>query len=1257
MGIFWKPVRQYFHDHSWREWLPDMLILVYLLLGLVVFVALPFLADMWVVGINSESDQNLILGIAYIVGLINLLCGFWVFLIKRFQSTGQAFTVFAVSAAFVIGLLISPEIQRHLLILWFLGLSFSGFGLVLLGAVFPHQHPWIENGQSPRWIGITILVLICLLILIQVFPASRLSGYTASWRLETILAATVNLVGIIIIFIRWLTEKSPVGREQLRLILWGVVFSFGPMVAFIVFRGIFWPSLNFSTYLLIPTAIFPILVGYTIQRYRLAKTNYVVSRAVLYGSLTILITLGYALMVSGLGLIFSASLEKVYPFLTGMVIFLIALIVNPLKKFMENTIDRFFFRGEKAYQDTLLRFGNELTNSVGLLEIIKALRHEIEQTLLPNGLHIFILDSFSDQYRATTDRFGDLSSDLTFAETNILPQILKTTRSSIFIPDFDHVPPSLQSEKIRLQLLNCQVYIPLPGRDHLTGWLALGPRLSGETYSSRDINFLENICDQAALAIERAQVVSDLETRMRQLNVLTRVAQGINITISLDDMLELIYAQTTQVIPADDFRIVLVGNPHSGELEPIFNVVNNERLIETENIILYPETEIERDVVQLRRPIFTDDYLRECQRRGVAVNSQGVFAYMSVPLNSGAGTIGAISLGSRDSSVSYNQEQLNLFQSIADQAAGAIIKARLLQETERRARQLAILNEVTRQLTSTLDQEPLLFSILQSAVDILECEAGSLLMVDEQTDELVFRVTVGPVAYDLINKRLPRGTGMVGKAVTTRQYVLVNDVRQAPEWFSQTDQQTGFTTRAALAVPMQVKERVIGVIEVINKKSGQSFAMEDLDLLSAFAGQAAVAIENARLYTSTDEALTARVDELSVMQRIDRELNTSLDISRAMQITLEWAMRQSKADAGLVGIVEPDGLRIMASQGYTNELDDYQQAFLVYDGTPFEEAIQSGVPARNVPTGQKNGLFREAVSQTIIPIRREAATIGLLVLESKNATAISEDVLNFLIRLSDHASIAISNSQLYAAVQSANIAKSEFVSFVSHELKNPMTSIKGYTELLAAGAVGPINDMQSNFLSTIRSNVERMSTLVSDLADVSRIEAGRLRLNFKSVSLTEVVEEVTRSLKRQVEDKKQTITLQLAENLINVWADRDRLLQILTNLVSNANKYTPAEGQFSIHADVSDNIWDHSGAKQVVHIWVQDTGIGISPEDQKKIFQKFFRSEDPKTREAPGTGLGLNITKSLVEMMGGRIWFESEYRKGTTFHFTVPIAE
>jgi signal transduction histidine kinase len=174
---------------------------------------------------------------------------------------------------------------------------------------------------------------------------------------------------------------------------------------------------------------------------------------------------------------------------------------------------------------------------------------------------------------------------------------------------------------------------------------------------------------------------------------------------------------------------------------------------------------------------------------------------------------------------------------------------------------------------------------------------------------------------------------------------------------------------------------------------------------------------------------------------------------------------------------------------------------------------------------------------------------------------------------------------------------------------------------------------------------------------VARIEAGRLRLSFQAVSLPEAVQEVVRSVQAQANEKKQVLHLNVPSDLPAVWADRGRLIQILVNLVSNAIKYSPAEAQVFIDAEGSENLWDSEGASMVVHLSVRDTGYGIAPEDQKKIFQKFFRSDDQEVRNVTGTGLGLNITRYLVEMQGGKIWFESEFRQGTTFHFTVPIAE
>ena len=228
----------------------------------------------------------------------------------------------------------------------------------------------------------------------------------------------------------------------------------------------------------------------------------------------------------------------------------------------------------------------------------------------------------------------------------------------------------------------------------------------------------------------------------------------------------------------------------------------------------------------------------------------------------------------------------------------------------------------------------------------------------------------------------------------------------------------------------------------------------------------------------------------------------------------------------------------------------------------------------------------------------------------------------------------------------ANHSKSEFVSIVSHELKLPMTSIKGYSDLMLGGATGQLNENQVSFLTTIRNNVNRMATLVSDLADISRIESGNIRLEPREVPIWDVIDEVVTLTRTQVTQKNQTLTVDIPIELPKAWCDRNRLAQILTNLVSNANKYTPEGGAIIIQAIRKNDM---------IQVKVQDNGHGMTPEDQEKLFSKFFRSVDDKVREAPGTGLGLSITKNLIELQGGKVWFESEFRKGTAFYFTVPI--
>ena len=292
-------------------------------------------------------------------------------------------------------------------------------------------------------------------------------------------------------------------------------------------------------------------------------------------------------------------------------------------------------------------------------------------------------------------------------------------------------------------------------------------------------------------------------------------------------------------------------------------------------------------------------------------------------------------------------------------------------------------------------------------------------------------------------------------------------------------------------------------------------------------------------------------------------------------------------------------------------------------------------------TKMSQGQFNQQVKPSYWLFRDEITVL------TENFNAMGENLSTLYASLEEK--VAQRTSELAIArdeAVAANKSKSEFISVVSHELKLPMTSIKGYSDLMLGGATGSLNENQVSFLKTIRNNVNRMATLVSDLTEISRIESGNLRVEPRAVPVWDVIDEVVALTKTQVEEKHQTLTVDIPEELPKSWCDRDRLAQILTNLISNANKYSPDGAQIYVQAIRVDGM---------IRIKVQDNGHGMTPEDQKMLFSKFFRSVDEKVREAPGTGLGMNITKNLIELQGGRIWFESEFRKGTTFYFTVPI--
>jgi signal transduction histidine kinase len=1218
------------------------------------------------------DDLARLFGLPYAVGYTFLLIGVWVFRQRGTQRAGQALTFFCAITAIILALFFDETSTNALTPIYFLVLGLASGSLLGLGFAFPLAPRLFDRRPLLRFMGYVPGLVLAIAAIVSLYTGSPWDYiYPVRWLFVLI------GVGLLFLFATLLYRRfrsdSPIVRQQTRIILWGSLLAFLPTMLWIG-QGLFDPNVPYNTLLYMPSMVlFPISIAYAMLRYNELNVDRLISGGLSYVAASLIIVIAYLAIVSAAALLLQAQSALTNSPLLLVIFVLLAVIgFDVLRQRLNRTIEQVFFRGRLDSQTVLQTYSRSLTEVADLPMIVTALRQQVVSLYKPDRLYVFLLDirlnAFVAQPDPTMPRLPLASAQC--AIDSPIARWLKAELGPRYLQPHRALPDLLLPDQTRVETIGAVLYVPLIGRDQLNGWIALGHKQTDQPYSADELALLSSLANQTALAMERAIVFDDLQRRVNELNVLSRISQAVNFTLDTDDILELIYTQTSKVLDTRNFYIAM-ADPKRTTMRFAFYIEGNERLYPDDEWPI--DTGLTGEIMRRGQSIVTDDYAEECRKRGLTPGGKPGKAWMGVPLNASNLPMGIMVVSDFRSDVTYGQEQLQVFAAIADQAASVLYKAKLYRETEERARQLAVLNEVGSNITSTLDLKTVLTTIVAKAIELLRAEAGSLLLVDEQRNELVFEVTFGPAASDLLGQRLPFGKGIVGAVAQTRQPQIVNEAQRDSRWLRDVDQTTAFVTRAILAVPMIVKDRVIGVLELINKREADNFTEDDQSLLTAFATNAAVAVDNARLFTMTDQALASRLDELSTLQEIDRQLNTSLDITRVLDLTLDWGLRVTAATAGSVGIVdrEQNALLLLASRNYA-----YQPTSLPIDKGLAGHVIRTGQPVLLNDVRQDARYIAASPttqSQLSVPIKRENTVIGLMNLESNRLNAFGILQLDTATRLADHAASAITNAQLYQEVTRANNAKSEFVSIVSHELKTPMTSMKGYTDLLVKGMAGPVNDMQTQFLTVIRSNVDRMSTLVNDLLEVSRIETGRLKLEIKPVELDIVIDETLRTAKAQIEERQQTLDLHVPEDLPLVMGDKARLIQILTNLISNAYKYTPSGGRIAVAVNRRREMQPPS----TLAMWkpvrpdgnvsinpagylvcaVQDTGVGISPEDQQKLFTKFFRSGDPAVRDVPGTGLGLSITRSLVEMQGGAIWVESEVGKGSTFAFSVPIVE
>ncbi|MEZ4670519.1 MAG: GAF domain-containing protein [Anaerolineae bacterium] len=1223
----------------------------------------------YILNLLPDNDFFAYFIIPFVSGLIAIIIGLAVAYLRPKQTAAQITGLFSISLGIFMGGLYDINNSYAALIPCLLATLFIGGFLGTLALTFPGRLKILYRYQWLEWLPLLLNIPIAIIGISRFLNPPSPDSFVETFQLGLFYAALMLVLYVFILLRQRTFAVTPSLRDQVNSILIGIGLTTAPLAIWIIDTAAFAIArsnvFTINTSATMPFFVMPsIAMAYAVLQYRGINTDKIISRGITYGILLIGLVLGYFMLVFGVSIVTNQAMAlQGNQFVIALTIFIIAVMFLPARNYLQERIDAIYYRKRINYQERVESFSHKLTRLESFDQIIDNYREELRTTVNPASIVIFLPDREEHDYVA----YGvpKPETDVRFDPDSPIVDRLRIG-DPIYLEPGKPWPQELLVEHSRLGILKAALIVPLRGRKDLIGFVIAGNSLKeGGQYPYDELRFIQSLTSQFAIAVERSQVVDSLERRVHELNVLSQVSQAVNFTIEFNDLLELIYAQTDRLISAPYFYIAL-RERGSDRLYFAFFLEDGERYTDRENRRWPMGRDLFSEVVRTGRPLRVDDYMTEMQKRGSTIiyESSSLKNWAGVPLITGQDTLGVVVIANSDSDKKYTEDQLRVFTDIGTLAATSLEKARLFAETDLRAQQLSALNVISQKLATELNVENLLQLITESAARILNAEAGSLLLTDESSNTLEFKVATGSSGQELVGKRFPKDKGLAGEVATSGKPVIVNEASNDPRWGGEVAKGQ-FSTSAVLAVPLIAQNKVVGVLEVLNKKGGGSYVQEDAELLTTFAGQAAVAIENARLFQMTDLQLGQRVDELQAMERIDVELNRSLDLKKVADITMRYAISNSGATAGVLGLVVGDEnpyLEIIAMFGYQPE--DYPEGA---EGMIWP--LGSGVVKRVMRTRQPDlvndtGIdpsyvrsLRGSTSQLTIPMLSGGEINAILVLEKDKEPRLSLVDMSFAQRLAEHASIAIANAQINAELTRANESKSEFVSFVAHELKTPMTSMKGFADLLVNGMAGELNPQQKNFLNTIRTNIDRMNTLVSDLNDVTKLQTNNMQIELASVDFANIVNETLRPLTKQIEDKQQKLTLKLPERLPYITADQNRLIQVMTNLVSNAWKYSPQGSQISISAEVIAKNLDAKGRDlgPALHVVVQDQGIGMSEEDVMKLFTPYFRSDNPEARQQPGTGLGLTITRGIIQRHNGNIWVESRLGQGTGFHFTVPI--
>jgi signal transduction histidine kinase len=639
---------------------------------------------------------------------------------------------------------------------------------------------------------------------------------------------------------------------------------------------------------------------------------------------------------------------------------------------------------------------------------------------------------------------------------------------------------------------------------------------------------------------------------------------------------------------------------------------------------------------------------------------------LSVPLMREGVVIGTIALRRTEAQL-FTERQVALLKTFADQAVIAIENARLLNESRESLQQQTATADVLKVISrSTFDLQAVLDTLVESAVRICQADIGHIALPTERGSfrtraSYGFSPELKAEHADLEFK--PGRESVTGRALLERATVLILDAQTDPEYkLSKVVKISGH--HSMIGTPLLREGSPIGVFGLA-RFAVRPFTNKQIELLTTFADQAVIAIENARLF---DEAhartreLARSVNELRALGDVSQAVNSTLDLETVLATIVAKAVQLSNTEAGVIYALDEldQTLRVRATYGLSDELvaairdqpagasDALRRA--IENREPLEIADIRDEPPSPVREVAMRAGFR---ARLVVPLVGADRVVGALVIRRKQPGNFPKDSIQLLQTFAAHSVLAIQNARLFHEIEEkgrqlaqASQHKSQFLANMSHELRTPLNAIIGVTEMLREDAEALKQDMEP--LDRVLGAARHLLALINDILDLSKIEAGRMELHLETFSLVPVIKDVAKTIEPMATKSGNRVVIDCPADLGTIHADQIRFRQSLLNLASNANKFTE-KGTLTITA--------HQGqedGRDCVTIAVADTGIGMTPEQIGKLFQEFSQASSATASKYGGTGLGLAISKRFCQMMGGDITVESNPGRGSTFTIRLP---